>query len=146
MMKSLTKRQHVLLSVRYYEKSVTLNIRITVLVHAAIHGICNNRCFFVFSLHAESWNLTEALEMWLCRRTLRVTWLDRITNVLKFSTEWKRRQRNTKPVKARTLQYLGHIVKGAKRDCIIRIILQGKVLGTRGTHRGPRFTVNKSQI
>ena len=55
----------------------------------------------------------EAFEVWLYRRILRISYVDRVTNeevLLKLS---KLTALNTE-VKIRKLQYLGHIMKGTR--------------------------------
>uniref|UniRef100_A0A8D9AW28 Reverse transcriptase domain-containing protein n=1 Tax=Cacopsylla melanoneura TaxID=428564 RepID=A0A8D9AW28_9HEMI len=88
------------------------------------------RCY-VFSVlfyGVESWTLNEtisnklnAFEMWLYRRILKIPWTARITNenVLKRMNKNKEIM-NT--VKARKLQYLGHIMRNENRYELLQAI------------------------
>ena len=87
---------------------------------------------------AETWTLTkvtsdkpEALEMWLYRRMLRISWKEHKTNgevLNKMKT--KRSLLNT--IKKRKCQYFGHIVRG---DGVQRSLMEGRMHGGRGRGR-----------
>jgi len=112
--------------------SITLTTKIRVL-----------KCY-VFSVllyGVEAWTLTEAttkkltaFEMWLYRRILRISWMDHVTN-----DEVLRRMNKTTEimttVKARKLEYLGHIMRNEQRYGLLQRILQGKIPGRRGPGR-----------
>ena len=100
------------------------------------------RCYVLstFLYASESWTLSkdienkiEALEMWIYRRMLRVSYMDRITNgeILRRVGE-KRLLLRT--VKQRQLQYFGHLIRAGGLQ---RLLLEGKVEGTkrRGAQR-----------
>lgn len=100
------------------------------------------RCY-IFSIllyGAESWTLTkatskklEAFEMWAYRRILRISWVDRITNVEVL----QRLGKNTEilnTIKKRKLEYLGHIMRH-ERYRIMQLIMQGKIQGKRSIGR-----------
>lgn len=101
------------------------------------------RCY-VFSVllyGAESWTLTnttekrlEAFELWLYRRILRVSWIERITNDEILQRMEKDREILT-TIKTRKLQYLGHIMRNESRFQLLQVIIQGKVQGKRGVGR-----------
>lgn len=76
----------------------------------------------------------EAFEMWLYRRMLRVSWMDRITNV-KILCRMEKEKEVLNMVKCRKIQYFGHIMRNENRFHLLQSILQGKVLGRRGVRR-----------
>jgi Reverse transcriptase (RNA-dependent DNA polymerase) len=101
------------------------------------------RCYVfpVLLYGAEAWTLTEAsskkleaFEMWIYRRMLRISWVQHVTN----RDVLRRMDKETeilKTVKIRKLEYLGHIMRNAKRYELPQLVLQGKVLGKRGPGR-----------
>lgn len=76
----------------------------------------------------------EAFEMWLYRRILRISWKDKVTNVIVLERMNKEREvMNT--VKKRKLEYFGHIMRNEKKYDLLITILQGKVYGKQGPGR-----------
>ena len=82
----------------------------------------------------ETWTVTQAhinklqaFEMWVYRKMKRISWRDRITNdeVLK-KVSAKRYVMSA--IKLRKIAYFGHMVR---RDNIQRVLLEGKIEGTR---------------
>ena len=75
----------------------------------------------------------EALEMYLYRRILRISWTQKVTNI-----EVLRRMNKSKEilqtVKERKLQYLGQIMRGEIYE-ILRLIIEGKIAGKRSIGR-----------
>lgn len=101
------------------------------------------RCYIfpVLLYGVESWTLTEAttkkleaFEMWLYRRVLRVSWTEHVTNENILLRICKEREVAV-TVKARKLEYLGHIMRNESRYQLLQNILQGKVLGRRSAGR-----------
>lgn len=97
--------------------------------------------FSVLLYGVEAWTLTEAttkklraFELWLYRRMLRISWTQKITNAEVLN-------RMNKPaelvniIKARKLQYLGHIMRNEHRYELLQLILQGKIDSRRGPGR-----------
>ena len=82
----------------------------------------------------ETWTVTQthinklqAFEMWVYRKLKRISWMDKITNedVLKKVSA----KRYVVPtIKLRKISYFGHMVR---RDNIHRLLLEGKIEGTR---------------
>uniref|UniRef100_A0A8D9AUB6 Uncharacterized protein n=1 Tax=Cacopsylla melanoneura TaxID=428564 RepID=A0A8D9AUB6_9HEMI len=93
--------------------SLNLNIKLRLL-----------RCY-IFSIllyGVKSWTLTEAtqkrieaFEMWLYRRILRISWVDKITNSEVLSRMGKRKEIMI-TIKERKLAYLGHIMRNEKKE------------------------------
>uniref|UniRef100_A0A8D8SXR8 Craniofacial development protein 2 n=1 Tax=Cacopsylla melanoneura TaxID=428564 RepID=A0A8D8SXR8_9HEMI len=101
------------------------------------------RCY-IFSIMLygiESWTLTgattsrlEAFEMWIYRRILRISWMDRITNESVLQ-RMKKDKEIMHTIKRRKLEYLGHILRNENKYHLLKCILQGKVYGKRGVGR-----------
>jgi len=100
------------------------------------------RCY-VFSVllyGCESWTLDiqtekriEAFEMYIYRRMLRVSWIQRVTNNEILQRMGKQKELlNT--IKERKMQYLGHVLRG-ERYKLLQIIIEGKVEGRRSVGR-----------
>lgn len=100
------------------------------------------RCYVLSVLYygMEAWTLKEidvrrleAFELWMYRRILRISWVERVTNV-----EVMRRIRKEKEVimtiKRRKLLYMGHVMRGEKYQ-LLQVIMQGKVQGKRSVGR-----------
>lgn len=78
------------------------------------------KCYIFSTLlyGVEAWTMNalmlrklEALEMWIYRKMLRISWIERVTNVEILRRMGKERELiNT--IKGRKLQYLGHITRG----------------------------------
>ncbi|RZF39011.1 hypothetical protein LSTR_LSTR014707 [Laodelphax striatellus] len=99
-------------------------------------------CLLVLLYGAESWTLNqaisaklEAFEMWLYRRMLRVSWVDRITNQ-EILSRMRKGKELLPMIKSRKLEYLGHIMRNTERYQLLQVILQGKILGRRGVGEG----------
>ena len=75
----------------------------------------------------------EAFEMWLYRRILRISYVDRVTNEEVLLRLSKQTELNTE-VKIRKLQYLGHIMRGTRYQ-MLQVIIQGKIVGKRSVGR-----------
>uniref|UniRef100_A0A8D9AE48 Uncharacterized protein n=1 Tax=Cacopsylla melanoneura TaxID=428564 RepID=A0A8D9AE48_9HEMI len=72
--------------------------------------------------------------MWIYRRILKISWVDKITNEEVLRRMGKEKEiMNT--VKKRKLEYLGHIMRNEEKYCLLKTILQGKVYGKRGRGR-----------
>lgn len=101
------------------------------------------RCY-VFSVllyGVEAWTLTEnllkrleAFEMWVYRRMLRISWMDRVTNV-EVMSRMKKAKEIIIEVKTRKLAYFGHIMRHPERYHLLHVIVQGKISGKRGPGR-----------
>uniref|UniRef100_A0A8D8LDN3 Endonuclease-reverse transcriptase n=1 Tax=Cacopsylla melanoneura TaxID=428564 RepID=A0A8D8LDN3_9HEMI len=101
------------------------------------------RCY-IFSIllyGAESWTLTstllkkiEAFEMWVYRRMLRVSWVDKVTNI-EILNRFRKTVEIVNTIKTRKLQYLGHISRHPERYSILHTVLKGKPAGRRGRGR-----------
>ncbi|KAH1023806.1 hypothetical protein HUJ05_003406 [Dendroctonus ponderosae] len=71
--------------------------------------------------------------MWVYRRLLRVTWSERIINVVIL----QRLNKTTEilsTIKKRKLEYLGHVMRGEKYR-LLQNIVHGKIHGSRGPGR-----------
>jgi hypothetical protein len=101
------------------------------------------RCY-VFSVlfyGVESWTLTEntlkrleAFEMWVYRRMLRVPWVDRVRNEEILGRMGKETE-VIRTVKVRKLSYFGHVMRHPETYGLLHLIIQGKIMGTRGPGR-----------
>ena len=94
------------------------------------------RCY-VFSVllyGMEAWtetttNKVQAFEMWVYRRILRISWLDKVTN----DEVLRRIKKNTELInttKIRKLPYFGHIMRNPKYQ-FLELVIQGKIAGPR---------------
>lgn len=88
----------------------------------------------------ETWTLTtthmnklEAFEMWLYRRILKISWVDRVTNIEVLRSINKGRELLT-DIKRRKISYFGHVMRGQKYE-LLQLIVQGKIEGKRGVGR-----------
>lgn len=79
-------------------------------------------------------NRLEALEMWCYRRMLKISWVQRISNMEVLNRIGQEEGELTKMIKKRKLEYLGHIMRG-NRYSILQLILNGKIEGKRGIGR-----------
>lgn len=105
------------------------------------------RCY-IFSIllyGAECWTVTatllkklEAFEMWIYRRILRVSWIDKVTNV-EILRRLDKETEIVKTIKTRKLGYLGHISRHPERYGILQKILKGELEG-RQRGRGRKRT------
>lgn len=90
---------------------------------------------------AETWTLREqerkkidALEMWCWRRMLRIPWTAHRTNI-SILRELKIEQRLSSTILSRILRYFGHVSR--RENAMERLVIQGKVEGTRSRGRSP---------
>ena len=88
----------------------------------------------------ESWTMdpaldkrTEAFEMYLYRRILKISWTQKIANV-EVLNGMKTAPELLDIVKRRKLAYLGHIMRGERYE-ILRFIIEGKLKGKRSIGR-----------
>lgn len=86
-----------------------------------------------WTLKKEDVNRLEAFEMWTYRRILRIPWTDRVTNEEVIRGMGKERE-IMNIIKARKLEYLGHIMRGEKYH-LLQVIIQGKIQGKRSIGR-----------
>lgn len=98
--------------------------------------------FPIFLYAAETWTVRElekgkidALEMWCWRKMLRISWTEFRTNV-SILQELGIKQRLSSVVQSRILQYFGHVSRRGN-DSIERLVVQGRVEGTRSRGRSP---------
>ena len=100
------------------------------------------RCYVLSVLYygMEAWTLKvidvrrlEAFEISIYRRILRISWVERITNVEVMRRMHKERE-VILTIKRRKLLYMGHVMRGEKYQ-ILRIIMQGKIQGKRSVGR-----------
>lgn len=113
-------------------RSLNLNLRMRLV-----------RCY-IFSIllyGAECWTLTDTLlkklqsfEMWVYRRMLRVSWMDKITNI-EILNRLNKTTEIVRTIKTRKLEYLGHISRHPEKYGILLIILKGTLEGRRGPGR-----------
>lgn len=98
--------------------------------------------FPIFLYAAETWTLREsekkkidALEMWCWRRMLGVSWTEFRTNQ-SILQELGIKQRLSSVVQSRILTFFGHVSRRGELS-IERLVVQGKVEGTRSRGRSP---------
>ena len=115
----------------FVNRGLTLQLRMRLL-----------RCYVfpVLTYGCESWTFNpemerriDAFEMYLYRRILRISWMERRTNIDVLNTMGKSREL-MRTIKERKLQYIGHIMRGKKYE-ILRLIIEGKVQGKRSVGR-----------
>lgn len=71
--------------------------------------------------------------MWVYRRILRISWVDRITNE-EVLRRVKKKREILLLIKERKLQYLGHIMRNRKYQ-LLQLMLQGRIEGRRSVGR-----------
>ncbi|KAJ8710368.1 hypothetical protein PYW07_009734 [Mythimna separata] len=98
--------------------------------------------FPIFLYAAETWTLRQtetkkidALEMWCWRKMLGVSWTEFRTNA-SILKELGVKERLSTLVRSRIFKYFGHICR-RESDSIERLVVQGKVNGTRPRGRSP---------
>lgn len=100
------------------------------------------RCYVLSVLYygLESWTLKkndmrkmEAFELWIYRRILRISWVERVTNI-EVLRRMKKEREIILTIKERKLLYLGHIMRGDKYQ-LLQLIVQGKISGKRSVGR-----------
>ncbi|CAH2226459.1 jg4165 [Pararge aegeria aegeria] len=98
--------------------------------------------FPIFLYAAETWTLRlvekkkiDALEIWCWRRMLGVSWTEFRTNI-SILQEIGIKKRLSALVQSRILKFFGHVSR-RESDSIGRLVVQGKVEGTRGRGRSP---------
>ena len=96
--------------------------------------------FPVFLYGSESWTLNQTLEnrinafeMYLYRRMLRISWMDRVTNEEVLRPMGKDKELLS-TVKERKLQYVGHTMRGDRYE-VLRLVIEGKIEGRRSVGR-----------
>uniref|UniRef100_A0A8D9FEY5 Uncharacterized protein n=1 Tax=Cacopsylla melanoneura TaxID=428564 RepID=A0A8D9FEY5_9HEMI len=75
----------------------------------------------------------EAFEMYLYRRILKISWMQKITNVEVLNRMQKEKEL-LQTIKERKIQYLGHILRGEKY-ALLQLIFQGNIEGKRSRGR-----------
>lgn len=100
------------------------------------------RCYVLSILYygMEAWTLKvndirrlQAFEMWIYRRMLKISWVERVTNIEVLRRMHKETEIAT-TIKKRKLLYMGHIMRGEKYR-ILQNIMQGKIQGKRSIGR-----------
>lgn len=98
--------------------------------------------FPIFLYAAETWTLRQtethkidALEMWCWRKMLGVSWTEFRTNA-SILDELSIKERLSTQVRSRILKFFGHVSRRGN-DSIERLVVQGKVEGTRPRGRSP---------
>ena len=89
----------------------------------------------------ETWTMKKeivdrlnALEMWLWRRTEKVSWKDKKTNEEILATVGEERC-FVSAIMKRKKNWIGHVVRG---DSLLKLVMEGRMLGKRGRGR-PRM-------
>lgn len=82
----------------------------------------------------------EALEMWVYRRTLKISWIARKSNK-EVLTKIGREKTVIGIIKRRKNAYLGHILSGEK-NTLLQTIMQGRVVGRMGVGRKKKWLRN----
>ncbi|KAL1447433.1 hypothetical protein WDU94_013960 [Cyamophila willieti] len=100
------------------------------------------RCY-IFSIllyGCESWTMNlamekriEAFEMYLYRRILKISWMQKIMNV-EVLNHMQKEKELLQTIKERKIQYLGHILRGEKY-ALLQLIFQGNIEGKRSRGR-----------
>ena len=100
------------------------------------------RCYvFPILLYGcECWTLNpllekriEAFEMYLYRRILRISWIERVRNIEVLDKMHKNKELMS-TIKERKLRYIGHLMRGDRYE-ILRLIIEGKIQGKRSVGR-----------
>ena len=111
----------------FNDRSITKTTKIR-LVQALVFPIATYAC--------ESWTITKAdykkinaFELWCWRRLLKITWTMKRTNDSVLE-EIGINKRLIGKINAQTLAYFGHIAR-RQHDCLEKVILQGKIEGSR---------------
>ena len=86
-----------------------------------------------WTLKTSSINKLEAFEMWLYRRTLKISWTEKVTNEEVLRRVNKEREL-FHVVKKRKTAYLGHIMRNEKYR-FLQLMIKGKIEGKRGIGR-----------
>lgn len=89
-----------------------------------------------WTLHKTTIDKLEAFEMWVYRRILRISWVDKVTNMEVLRRMGKEKE-ILQTIQVRKIQYLGHIMRNSKYQ-LLQVIMQGKIQGRRS--RGRRRT------
>lgn len=104
------------------------------------------RCYVFSTLMygMEAWTMKkadvmkiQAFEMWCYRRILNIPWVDKVTNQ-EVLRRMDKEQEVMNSIKARKLQFFGHMLRGDKYE-LLHLILQGKICGKKGRGR-PRMS------
>ncbi|XP_071577336.1 uncharacterized protein [Temnothorax nylanderi] len=100
------------------------------------------RCYIFSTLlyGCESWTLDpntkrkiDAFKMYLYRRMLRISWVNKITNEEVFSRMQKQKELML-AIRERKTRYIGHLMRGERYE-LLRLIIQGKIQGKRSIGR-----------
>lgn len=101
------------------------------------------RCYIFSTLlyGSEGWTLyasTEKkvgreFEMYLYRRMLRISWVQKITNT-EILAPMKKLKELMQIVKERKTRYIGHVMRGERYE-LLRLIIEGKIQGKRSVGR-----------
>lgn len=100
------------------------------------------RCYVlpVLLYGCESWTLNpsmekriEAFEMYLYRRILKISWIQRVTNV-EILNRMNKQKELLLTIMERKTQYLGHIMRGSRYE-LLQLIIEGKIQGKRSVGR-----------
>lgn len=108
-------------------RSLSISVRLNVLrsyVWSSLFYGCET-----WTLKTAMMNRLEAFEMWCYRRILRISWVDKISNV-RVLRRLNQERELLRIVKRRKLAYLGHLLRGPKYR-LLQTILEGKIEGKR---------------
>ena len=83
-------------------------------------------------MNSEIVRMIDALEMWVYRRILRISWTRKKTNVEVLIEVGVRTRRMLAEVKQRKLRYYGHV---RRHNTIQKMIMEGRIDGTRSRGR-----------
>lgn len=86
-----------------------------------------------WTLKIGTMNRLEAFEMWVIRRILRISWIDRVSNTEVLERAHTQRELLT-TIKCRKIGYLGHVLRGEKYR-LLHLILKGRIEGRQGIGR-----------
>lgn len=98
------------------------------------------RCYIfpVLLYGMEAWTLTEAMlgriqafEMWVYRRMLRISWVEKVRNEEVVRRMGKDLELVVE-IKRRKLEYFGHIMRHPEKYEILHLIMEGKIASKRG--------------
>ena len=89
----------------------------------------------------ESWTITdsllkrlEAFEMWVYRRLLKISWVEKVRNT-EVLARMNKQLKVILTIKRRKLEYFGHIMKHHKKYELLHLIMEGKMNSRRGPGR-----------
>lgn len=123
----IARRSFIKLKKFLCSKNINLKLRTRIL-----------RCYVFSTLlyGAEAWTLKTAeinklvaFERWCYRRMLRISWVDRVTNV-EVLRRMNKEEEIYKTLKKKKLEYFAHIIRGPKYQ-LLQNIMEGKIQGKR---------------